>query len=83
MSVLKTYQQSTHKYIGAMDDNFISKYALFSERCDQALTSQQARHLAFSAMLTEPPLNFFLTYVKDNCKNIHEMATRIHRHFVA
>lgn len=33
-------------------------------------------------MLTGPALNFILTYIKDNCKNIYEMATRVREHFV-
>lgn len=68
MNVLKTCHQNAHKYSAAMDDNFVTKYALFSERCDQAFLSQQDRHLAFSAMLTRPALNFFSRISKTTAK---------------
>lgn len=52
------------------------------ERCDQAVLTTDDRHLDFSAMLSEDALNFFLTPVKGNCKDVYEMIGRIRERFI-
>lgn len=82
MSFLKTYSHQNHKYSGSHDDNFETKFALFCERCDQAVIPQDQRHLAFSTMLTGSALNVYLTHIKGNYGTYHEMAAKIKERFI-
>lgn len=83
MGILETYSHHDHKYSGIHDANFETKFALFCERCNQAVIPHGKRYLAFFAMLTRSALKFDLTHSEGDGGTRHGMAAKIKEHFIA
>ena len=60
-TIPKSYTTDKNKYNGSTGDNFDMKLAIFRERCDQANPPEESRHKAFSAMLSDAALHYYLT----------------------
>lgn len=82
MNVSKSYMTAEKKCSSLLDDNVETKYALFSERCDQASVPHDQQHLAFSAVFVDCAPNFYSAHIEGHSRNIHDKAKKLLTGFV-
>lgn len=81
-SVGKAYYHASDKYSGSFDDNLERKLSIFDERCEQSGVAREDKRRAFSYMLSDVALQYYLDVIKPSTRSYPEIIVSLRKRFL-